>query len=219
MSQLPENKNTALPHNNIRNPRYYAYKTAGGRQNRAVQLIKDDLTCEEDNLPVQTDTFHWVDWRTNKEQDSLTSWQRPRRWTPVLLRHFWYTWPPPWSPCSLLPSHLTKTQTREDLVRRPWSFLWSVCEKFNQPEIQQNSDAHLRTPLCQWSGGASAPFCSRPSRLPEENRIFSRAHSQKTKSSGYLIMVLEVWNCFRKKKNNSLYVSIWKRKKILNYSS
>ncbi len=44
----------------------------------------------------------------------LTSWQRPRRWKPALWRHFWCTWPPPWSLCSLLPSHL-RTQTG-------WSF-------------------------------------------------------------------------------------------------
>lgn len=52
-----------------------------------------------------------VVWRTERYLEDLTSWQRPRRWKPALWHHFWYTWLPPWSLCSLLPSHLARTQT------------------------------------------------------------------------------------------------------------
>lgn len=42
--------------------------------------------------------------------------------------------------------------------------------KFNDAGILVKSIPHLQTPLCQWSAGVSAPFCSRPSRLPREDR-------------------------------------------------
>lgn len=43
--------------------------------------------------------------------------------------------------------------------------------KLNDAEILVKTIPHLQTPLCQWSAGVSAPFCSRPSRLPREDKL------------------------------------------------